>query len=75
MTLTLSEVVDRARAKRHLEHGKCSMCDVGDEPYHGLHRGRYKCGNVESCLACHNALPPGEICRACGRKSVLREGG
>lgn len=68
--MSVREAIETGRISWQAEHGKCAMCDVGDRPYHGLHREQFKCGNSESCLACHNALPPGEICQACFRKNV-----
>ena len=41
----LKQAVDEARKRWHAKHGKCSMCNVGDEPVDGLHRGMHRCGN------------------------------
>ena len=62
--------IEKAELEWQSEHGKCCMCDVGDRPVTGLHRGRHHCGNSDSCLLCHGCLPPGEICRACHRKNI-----
>lgn len=44
---TLTEAVLRARLAR----GEfCTMCDVGDKPIDGLHRGKYKCGLGEHSM-------------------------
>lgn len=44
---TLTEAVLRARLAR----GEfCTMCDVGDKPIDGLHRGKYKCGLGERSM-------------------------
>jgi len=62
------ETIDKARKASHHADGKCSMCAVGDEPVNGLHRGQHKCGNNDTCLACHNAgMECGDQCQACGR--------
>ena len=68
--LTLKESVEAARISWELQHGKCSMCNVGDEPdpVTGLHRGKHLCGNTAGCDICHGAdMPMGEQCAACGR--------
>lgn len=66
--MNLSEAIEKARKKSHLEDGKCSMCAIGDEPYGGLHRGQHKCGNNDTCILCHNAgMEYGDQCAACGR--------
>lgn len=66
--MSLSEAVERARKKFHFERGKCSMCAIGDEPVNGLHHGKYKCGNEDTCTLCHNAgMEHNEQCAACGR--------
>lgn len=69
MTKTLSETVEEARVSWQKDYGKCSMCNVGDipDPSTGLHRGKHKCGNYETCPACHGALTSGEQCQSCYR--------
>lgn len=66
----MSDALVVAEIRWQADHGKCSMCDAGDKPSGGLHRSQYACGNFEACVICINALPPGEICRACKRKNV-----
>lgn len=65
--MELQTAINNARKQWHFDHGKCSMCDVNDIPRDGFHRGRYPCGNEQSCAICHNCLPIGEQCMACGR--------
>lgn len=64
----LKEAIDKARRESHMKDGKCSMCAVGDEPFNGLHCSKYKCGNNDTCLLCHNTgMEYGEQCEGCGR--------
>jgi len=66
---TLSDAVSAARKKHHLMRGRCSMCAIGDQPYNGIHKGRYPCGNEDTCILCHGdwGLEYGDQCQACGR--------
>jgi hypothetical protein len=65
---TLSDAIQEAQRAHHLKHGKCSICAVGDRPQNGLHMGKYRCGNNDPCILCHNAgMEFGDQCAACGR--------
>jgi len=66
--MNMKSSIDEAKQAYHLENGKCTMCELGDEPAGGLHRGEHRCGNENTCLLCHNAgMEYGDQCQACGR--------
>lgn len=58
--------------ERHAKYGKCLMCQSGQTPTsegkHCYDGCESDCPNVlEPCGLCHGCLPPGEVCRGCGR--------
>ncbi len=64
----LGAAVEKARHMSHMKDGKCTMCAIGDEPINGLHEGRHRCGNEDTCFFCHNAgMEYGDQCQCCGR--------
>ena len=66
--MSLIDAINAAQKSWEGEHGKCSVCAIGDEPVNGLHRDKHPCGNEDTCLLCKNAgMEYGDQCAACGR--------